>query len=57
MKPSDVLSLATNEIALGSKLGADATKRLTGECSERPWPPVIRIGAPVKVKVGNLFNL
>ena len=40
--PSDVLDHATSEIASGSKLGIDATKKLPGEGFKRPWPPLIR---------------
>jgi 4-hydroxy-3-polyprenylbenzoate decarboxylase len=39
--PSDVLGHATSEIASGSKLGIDATKKLLGEGFKRPWPPLI----------------
>jgi 3-polyprenyl-4-hydroxybenzoate decarboxylase len=31
VKPADVLNHATSEIASGSKLGIDATKKLPGE--------------------------
>jgi 3-polyprenyl-4-hydroxybenzoate decarboxylase len=34
--PSDVLDHATSEIASGSKLGLDATKKLPGEGFKRP---------------------
>ena len=36
--PSDVLDHATSEIASGSKLGIDATKKIPGEGFKRPWP-------------------
>ena len=36
---------------LGSKLGMDATKKLPGEGSKRPWPPLIKIDAAVKAKL------
>jgi len=29
----------TSGIAIGSKLGIDATKKLPGEDFKRPWPP------------------
>src|SRR5439155_1442008 len=35
--PADVLDHATSEIAIGSKLGIDATKKLPGEGFKRPW--------------------
>jgi len=34
--PADVLDHATSEIAIGSKLGIDATKKLPGEGFKRP---------------------
>jgi 4-hydroxy-3-polyprenylbenzoate decarboxylase len=48
--PSDVLDRATSEIASGSKLGIDATKKLSGEGFKRPWPPLIKMDAAVKAK-------
>jgi len=43
--PSDVLDHATSEIASGSKLGIDATKKIPGEGFKRPWPPLIKMDA------------
>ena len=54
--PSDVLDHATSEIASGSKLGLDATKKLPGEGFKRRWPPLIKMDAAVKAKVEELFN-
>ena len=54
--PSDVLDHATSEIASGSKLGIDATKKISGEGFKRPWPPLIKMDAAVKAKVEKLFN-
>jgi len=54
--PSDVLDHATSEIASGSKLGIDATKKMPGEGFKRPWPPLIRMDAAVKAKVEKLFG-
>jgi 4-hydroxy-3-polyprenylbenzoate decarboxylase len=54
--PSDVLDHATSEIASGSKLGLDATKKLPGEGFKRPWPPLIKMDAAVKAKMEKLFN-
>ena len=54
--PSDVLDHATSEIAIGSKLGIDATKKLPGEGFKRPWPPLIKMDEAVKAKVERLFN-
>jgi len=53
---SDVLDHATSEIASGSKLGIDATKKLPGEGFKRPWPPLIEMDAAVKAKVEKLFG-
>ena len=54
--PADVLDHATSEIAIGSKLGIDATKKLPGEGFKRPWPPLIKMDAAVKAKVEKLFR-
>jgi 4-hydroxy-3-polyprenylbenzoate decarboxylase len=54
--PSDVLDHATSEIAIGSKLGIDATKKLLGEGFKRPWPPLIKMDENVKAKVEKLFG-
>jgi 4-hydroxy-3-polyprenylbenzoate decarboxylase len=54
--PSDVLDHATSEIASGSKLGFDATKKLPGEGFNRPWPPLIKMDAAVQAKVEKLFS-
>ena len=54
--PSDVLDHATSEIASGSKLGIDATRKLPGEGFQRPWPPLIEMDAAVKAKIGRLFK-
>lgn len=54
--PADVLDHATSEIASGSKLGIDATRKLPGEGFNRPWPPLIRMDEAVRAKVERLFN-
>ena len=54
--PSDVLDHATSEIASGSKLGIDATKKIPGEGFKRPWPPLIKMEQAVKAKVEKLFG-
>ncbi|MBM3847090.1 MAG: menaquinone biosynthesis decarboxylase, partial [Verrucomicrobia bacterium] len=41
--PADVLDHATSEVAIGSKLGFDATRKLPGEGFKRPWPPIIQM--------------
>ena len=53
--PSDVLDHATSEIASGSKLGIDATKKLPGEGFKRPWPPLILMDETVRKKVDASF--
>ncbi len=55
--PSDVLDHVTSEIASGSKMGFDATKKLPGEGFKRAWPPLIKMDESVKAKVEKLFNL
>ena len=52
----DVLDHATSEIASGSKLGIDATKKLPGEAFKRAWPSLIKMDAAVKAKVEKLFG-
>ena len=54
--PSDVLDHATSEIAIGSKLGIDATKKLPGEGFKRAWPPLIKMDEAVKAKVEKLLK-
>ena len=51
-----MLDHATSEIAIGSKLGIDATKKTAGEGFKRPWPPLIKMDEAVKAKVEKLFN-
>jgi 4-hydroxy-3-polyprenylbenzoate decarboxylase len=55
--PADVLDHATSQIAFGTKLGLDATRKLAGEGFTRPWPPLIKmdpaIQARVEVMLGN----
>jgi 4-hydroxy-3-polyprenylbenzoate decarboxylase len=54
--PSDVLDHATSEIALGSKLGLDATKKLPGEGFKRPWPPLVQMDEKIREKINALFG-
>jgi 4-hydroxy-3-polyprenylbenzoate decarboxylase len=54
--PSDVLDHATSEIASGSKLGIDATKKIPGEGFKRAWPPLIRMDENVRKKIDTLFG-
>ena len=46
----------TSEIASGSKLGIDATKKLPGEGFKRPGPPLIKMDEAVRAKVEKLFG-
>lgn len=43
--PADMLDCATSEIATGSRLAVDATKKLPGEGFKRPSPPLIKMDA------------
>jgi len=54
--PSDVLDHATSEIASGSKLGIDATKKIPGEGFKRAWPPLIKMDEAVRKKIDQLFK-
>ena len=54
--PSDVLDHATSEIAMGSKLGIDATKKIPGEGFKRAWPPLIKMDDDVPRKIDSLFG-
>ncbi|HYE31981.1 MAG TPA: menaquinone biosynthesis decarboxylase [Methylomirabilota bacterium] len=54
--PADVLDHATPELAVGSKMGIDATKKLAGEGFKREWPPLIRMDAEVKKRVDDLLR-
>jgi 4-hydroxy-3-polyprenylbenzoate decarboxylase len=55
--PADVLDHATSEIAVGTKLGIDATRKLPGEGFKRRWPPLIRMDPAVKAKVEKLMGM
>lgn len=54
--PSDVLDHATSEIAMGTKQGFDATKKIPGEGFKRPWPPLLKMDENVKAKIGKLLG-
>jgi len=54
--PADVLDHATSEIAIGTKLGIDATHKLAGEGFKRPWPPLIKMDRQVQKKIAELFG-
>jgi 4-hydroxy-3-polyprenylbenzoate decarboxylase len=52
--PADVLDHATSELAVGTKLGLDATKKLPGEGFKREWPPLIEMDEDIKRKIERL---
>src|ERR1017187_4388127 len=54
--PADVLDHATSEMAIGTKLGIDATRKLPGEGSKRPWPPLIKMDESTRKKIDALFG-
>ena len=54
--PSDVLDHATTEIAMGSKLGIDATRKLPGEGFHREWPPIIKQDEAVRAKIDEILR-
>jgi 4-hydroxy-3-polyprenylbenzoate decarboxylase len=49
-------SMKQNNMAIGNKLGIDATKKIPGEGFKRAWPPLIKMDAAVKAKVGEKFG-
>lgn len=51
--PADVLDHATSEIAMGTKLGVDATRKLAGEGFRREWPPLIRMDPEITARVAS----
>jgi len=54
--PADVLDHATSEMASGTKLGIDATRKLSGEGFKRPWPPLITMDENTRRKIDELFK-
>jgi 4-hydroxy-3-polyprenylbenzoate decarboxylase len=55
--PADVLDHATSEIAVGSKLGIDATKKLPGEGFQRRWPPLILMDDAIRKRIDALLGM
>jgi 4-hydroxy-3-polyprenylbenzoate decarboxylase len=49
--PADVLDHATSEIAIGTKLGIDATRKLAGEGHKRGWPPLIQMDEATRKRI------
>ena len=54
--PADVLDHATSEMAIGTKLGIDATRKLAGEGFKRRWPPLIKMDEKIREKINALFG-
>ena len=54
--PADVLDHATTELAIGSKMGIDATHKLPGEGHKRGWPPLIRMDEGIRRKIDALLK-
>jgi 4-hydroxy-3-polyprenylbenzoate decarboxylase len=51
-----VLDHATSQLAVGTKVGFDATRKLPGEGFTRPWPPLLRMEEAVIKKVDQLLG-
>jgi 4-hydroxy-3-polyprenylbenzoate decarboxylase len=51
-----VLDHATTELAVGTKMGIDATRRLPGEGHKRSWPPIIRMDDGIRRKIDELLR-
>jgi len=54
--PADVLDHATTDLAVGAKMGIDATHKLPGEGCKRGWPPLAVMDPAVKARVDAMFN-
>jgi len=54
--PVDVLDHAMSEIAMGGKMGIDATRKIKGEGFNREWPPLIKMDPAVKAKIDSLYK-
>ncbi len=54
--PADVLDHATDAVGVGSKMGFDATRKLSGEGFTREWPPLIRMDADVTQKIDQIWR-
>lgn len=54
--PADVLDHATSEMAIGGKMGFDATRKIPGEGFRRPWPPLIRMDEEVHRRMAERFG-
>ncbi len=54
--PADVLDHATTDLAVGAKMGLDATHKLPGEGHARGWPPIIKMDPAVQARIDQLFG-
>jgi 4-hydroxy-3-polyprenylbenzoate decarboxylase len=54
--PADVLDHATTDLAMGSKMGIDATHKLPGEGHKRGWPPLIKMEDSVRAKISSMLG-
>jgi len=55
--PADVLDHATTDLAIGTKLGLDATHKLPSEAGfQREWPPLIKMDEAVQKKVDEILG-
>ena len=54
--PADVLDHATTELAVSTKMGIDATRKLPGEGHKRGWPPLIRMDDGIRRKIDELLR-
>jgi len=54
--PADVLDHATTDLAVGAKMGIDATHKLPGEGCKRGWPPLAVMDPAVKARVDAMFH-
>jgi len=44
-------------MAMGTKLGIDAPRKLAGEGFKRAWPPLIKMSEEVRRKIDALFDV
>jgi 4-hydroxy-3-polyprenylbenzoate decarboxylase len=54
--PADVLDHATSDLAIGTKMGIDATHKLPDEGHKRGWPPLIRMDEAIRRKIDALLK-
>jgi 4-hydroxy-3-polyprenylbenzoate decarboxylase len=54
--PADVLDHATPTMGFGSKMGIDATHKISGEVNCRSWPPIIRMDDNIQRRVEQLLK-